>query len=74
VFAAFGDYIVMWDARTGADQGQLQLPSVAEESAKIGQVFDDTEMPNWIYNNPIIQSMLLYNGRLVVFVGNISMH
>jgi hypothetical protein len=40
VFAAFGDYIVMWDARTGADYVQLKLPTLSEEAAKLGQVVE----------------------------------
>jgi hypothetical protein len=75
VFAAFGDYIVMWDARTGGDRGQVRLPSLSEEALRLGLVFDDvTKPPWWISSTPIIHSLLLNQDRLVVFVtdyGNI---
>jgi hypothetical protein len=66
VFAAFDDYIIMWDVRTGADRGQLRLPSFREEASKLGLLFDDTNEPWWIFSRPTIRSLLLDRDRLVV--------
>jgi hypothetical protein len=63
VFAAYGDYIVMWEARTGADLGHMPLPSMKEES---GLVANDTYTPYWLYMKPTIRSLLLYENRLAV--------
>jgi hypothetical protein len=68
VFAAFGDTIVMWDARTGVDRGQSRLPSLRDEFFKLGQVVNETDVPFWFNVKPCIQSLLLYENRLVVFV------
>jgi hypothetical protein len=69
VFAAFGDYIVMWDARTGVDRGQLRLPTFREETSNLGQVFNDTDDMTFFFTmKPTINSLLLYQDRLVITV------
>jgi hypothetical protein len=72
VFAAFDDYLIMWDVRTGADRGQLRLPSFREEASRLGLEFDDANEPWWIFYSPPIQSLLLYQDRLVVFSNQYS--
>jgi hypothetical protein len=58
----------MWDARTGADRGQLRLPSLREEASRLGLLFEETNQPWWISFRPIIRSLLLYQDQLVVMV------
>jgi hypothetical protein len=60
----------MWDVHTGADRGQLRLPSLTEEASRHGLLFEDSSInePWWLTIRPIIRSLLLYKDQLVVMV------
>jgi Beta propeller domain len=78
VYAAYGDYIVIWNARTGKRVVDYKLPPVEQlkgetstASGSAGKKMANVMYPYYPYvPQPSIQSMMLYNNRLAVVASN----
>jgi Beta propeller domain len=67
VFAAYGDYIIIWEADTGTRLGEVRLPTIQDETDRFGIMSEDTTTRKWYPTKPYILAMLLHEDRLVVF-------
>ena len=65
VWAAYQDYIVLWEARTGVDLGRVRLPAVQNAENNGGGIAESSIYRPY-YSRPNIRAMVHQSNRLLV--------